>query len=458
MPAPLLSTLSVNGAQGMTDPAARSNNKTATGDEFGRIFQRQEVQRSRDSASSATSKQNCKNESPKESLQETPKDNNIGNADIELPDAEVGMGTKNSETQTASSSESDIEGVEAVISDGQNINDAKADIGLVQAESFPFWVHYVQAEAQKANGDSSDLEKPKTAFDAKIGDESAIQYSQQSLVPIANANVNVQSPLVKAEETDQGEIIFTGNQTLSLNSLNKESGSNKLSIQVPTSAEALQDTSGLSSEFSQLIVSQSPTAVNKSLIAEQPIINLAEKTMGELLSVAHTQDASAPVSGQNESKWLGQAEALSVTGTPAGLENKSFFQLRFNQQTLAQDLVEKTGWLIEHKLDTAQIQLDPPELGPITVKIHTHQDQVSVTFVVNNPQVRDAMDQTLQRLKDLLQDQGIMLSHADVNGQRQQRDNPQEEESAESKLIEADEEESLTLALPEIAQGVDHFV
>jgi flagellar hook-length control protein FliK len=163
--------------------------------------------------------------------------------------------------------------------------------------------------------------------------------------------------------------------------------------------------------------------------------------------------------GIHDSKWLGQAEQTSNSAAATAVENKSFLQLRFNQQTLASDLVEKTGWLIEHKLDTAHIQLDPPELGPIAVKIHSHQEQVSVSFVVANPQVREAMDQTLQRLKDLLQEQGINLSHADVNDQRQQRDKPEQESQPSFAAGESLEENDVRIInLPQNALGVDHFV
>ena len=132
--------------------------------------------------------------------------------------------------------------------------------------------------------------------------------------------------------------------------------------------------------------------------------------------------------------------------------------MRFNQQTLAADLAEKTGWIVEHKLDTAQIQHDPAELGPIAVKIHTHQDQVSVSFVVTNPQVRDAMDQTLQRLKELLNEQGVTLAHADVNDQRQRRDDNEPEAGGRAGRGDVDDEEVLAVALPLNTLGVDQFV
>ncbi|RZA06827.1 MAG: flagellar hook-length control protein FliK [Moraxellaceae bacterium] len=200
---------------------------------------------------------------------------------------------------------------------------------------------------------------------------------------------------------------------------------------------------GAAANFKSLLegaTTQNPTQLLTVLTAEAPPHEVGPTTVAQ------------------DFKWAGQVETILYPANMSANENKSFFQLRFNQQTLATDLAEKTGWLIEHKLDTAHIQLDPPELGPITVKIHTHQDQVSVTFVVNNAQVKDAMDQTMQRLKDLLHEQGIELSHADVNGQRQQRDSQQEGAPSDTPADDFSEEELVTIGLPQTVSGVDHFV
>ena len=81
-----------------------------------------------------------------------------------------------------------------------------------------------------------------------------------------------------------------------------------------------------------------------------------------------------------------------------------------------------------------------------------------MSFVVANPQVRDAMDQTLQRLKDLLQEQGINLAHADVNDQRQQRDSSGQERSAQAGSGESADDEMHSVPMVHSELAVDHFV
>jgi hypothetical protein len=83
-------------------------------------------------------------------------------------------------------------------------------------------------------------------------------------------------------------------------------------------------------------------------------------------------------------------------------------------------LAERAGWLAHQRIHTADMQLDPPELGPLQIKISVHQDQAVVSFVSANPQVRDLLDQNLVRLRELLQEQGLQLMDAGVSDQHRE--------------------------------------
>lgn len=92
-------------------------------------------------------------------------------------------------------------------------------------------------------------------------------------------------------------------------------------------------------------------------------------------------------------------------------------QIHFSNPQWAQGLAEQTATLIHQRISSAEIQLDPPELGPLQVRIQVHQDQASVNFVSANPQVREALDLGLLRLKDMLQEQGMQLVDSGVSDQ-----------------------------------------
>jgi flagellar hook-length control protein FliK len=54
-------------------------------------------------------------------------------------------------------------------------------------------------------------------------------------------------------------------------------------------------------------------------------------------------------------------------------------------------------WMSAKGIKTATIQLDPPELGSLHVKVSINQDQANVSFTVQNASVREALDQNALR-------------------------------------------------------------
>lgn len=86
---------------------------------------------------------------------------------------------------------------------------------------------------------------------------------------------------------------------------------------------------------------------------------------------------------------------------------------RFQQQVI---------WLGQQKIDVAQLQLNPPELGPLMVKIKIDEDAASLNFSSHTPQVREIIEQSLPRLREMMFDQGISLTHVNIeDSSRQQR-------------------------------------
>ena len=89
-------------------------------------------------------------------------------------------------------------------------------------------------------------------------------------------------------------------------------------------------------------------------------------------------------------------------------------KLNLIQPEASVHLKEQMMLMVRDKVQTAEIRLDPAELGSMQIKISMQQDQMSVQFVVQNGQTRDLMEQQMPRLRDLLQQQGIELSQGSV--------------------------------------------
>lgn len=81
------------------------------------------------------------------------------------------------------------------------------------------------------------------------------------------------------------------------------------------------------------------------------------------------------------------------------------------------------------RLHTADIRLNPAELGPLRVQVSVDDGTVSVSFHAQHALTRDAIEQALPRLRDLLGDNGLALADASVSDQgapRQETDDSRE--------------------------------
>lgn len=89
----------------------------------------------------------------------------------------------------------------------------------------------------------------------------------------------------------------------------------------------------------------------------------------------------------------------------------------------------RIAWMAEQKLGHAEIRLNPEHGGPIDVRIQLDGTQVNAAFHSANADVRQALEASLPRLRDLLGQQGLQLGNADI-GQRQQSGQQQDQGAA----------------------------
>lgn len=81
----------------------------------------------------------------------------------------------------------------------------------------------------------------------------------------------------------------------------------------------------------------------------------------------------------------------------------------------AEEMNQKVSWVVREGIKTAHIQLDPPELGSLAVKVTVDQDSnTHVSFVASSAQAKEALEGQMQRLREMLQQQGLDLDAVDV--------------------------------------------
>jgi flagellar hook-length control protein FliK len=80
-------------------------------------------------------------------------------------------------------------------------------------------------------------------------------------------------------------------------------------------------------------------------------------------------------------------------------------------------VVDRVMVMSSQNLKSAEIQLDPAELGRLEVRISMNQEQSQVTFASPHAGVREALDSQMHRLRELFAQQGMNLLDVNVSDQ-----------------------------------------
>lgn len=114
------------------------------------------------------------------------------------------------------------------------------------------------------------------------------------------------------------------------------------------------------------------------------------------------------------------AKPVEVVATPVGAHGWS------------DEVGDKLAWMVGRKESRADLVLTPPSLGRVEVSITVSGDQASASFVTASPAAREALENAVPRLREILQDAGITLGQAQV-GAESFRQQAQGDESGDNR-------------------------
>ncbi|HEC18560.1 MAG TPA: flagellar hook-length control protein FliK [Gammaproteobacteria bacterium] len=150
-------------------------------------------------------------------------------------------------------------------------------------------------------------------------------------------------------------------------------------------------------------------SVATSLSTEQALLNPGGNLPDGALGISGEAPRPGMLTGP------GASPALSLA-SPVG------------QPAWATELGQRVTWLANKELREAQLQLHPRNLGVVDVRIVYGADQqLNISFSASNPIARDALDASLPRLREMLEQQGLQLADANIS-----QDSPTEREARHS--------------------------
>ncbi|MFZ5594948.1 MAG: flagellar hook-length control protein FliK [Pseudomonadota bacterium] len=149
-----------------------------------------------------------------------------------------------------------------------------------------------------------------------------------------------------------------------------------------------------------------PVLASESAMSSANFASVLDDTPAGVTQVSLVSQPAIPAGSQvNSQSPAGHATAAMTL--PLGAEG------------WGQELGDRVQWLVNQSVQTAELRINPPHLGPVEIRIAIDQDQASVSFTTQHSVTRDAIEAAIPRLRDMLGDSGLNLASINVSSQSQ---------------------------------------
>lgn len=143
-----------------------------------------------------------------------------------------------------------------------------------------------------------------------------------------------------------------------------------------------------------------------------------------------TGNLLAGVGASNAPLGLARTETVNAMEAPSADLHGGHFD---------EDIGDAVRWMADQKIGHAHIKVTPNDLGTVEIRLRLDGDRVHADFSSAQAEVRQALENSLPRLRDMLGQHGFQLAHADVGQQHtppsQGAASPHGESSADTEAL-----------------------
>ena len=101
----------------------------------------------------------------------------------------------------------------------------------------------------------------------------------------------------------------------------------------------------------------------------------------------------------------------------------------FNSPDWSKAMGKQIVWMANQNIKAAEIRLNPANLGPVEVRLEINDDQINVALSSRHANVREAMEMTMPKLREMLENDGLNLSDSNISHQSFAEQREQQAES-----------------------------
>lgn len=286
-------------------------------------------------------------------------------------------------------------------------------------DALPNLMARVQLTQSAAQAEQTSV---KADIQASTPVDSSAENLVKTLTPAAlNSSMANMAPV--NETTNQNELVHSTLETQA--KLAPQTGSalgnplKDLSLNEKTQPSLLKGSADQSQTLSMMTPLSEATPLTERPLSTEQLASLSANSSSELGS--DMGDAIDEMWQQTQTNHRQATAKPNSTVTPSFFEQvQAKLDIPPTDVRFGEQMSKRIGMMVTEQMQTARIQLDPPELGSLEIKVRVQQDQVNVSFASNNHAVRDALEAQAPRLREMLNQQGVDLGNLDVSSQGKQ--------------------------------------
>lgn len=253
--------------------------------------------------------------------------------------------------------------------------------------------------------------------------------AQTAVAPDGNAERSGTDPAMEDMQGQTSAINLPDNLASTLTAIllqlpAPENGGQKVEIRQTAPLIALDHPQEINGK--QTTISLSP-GFSREAAHEKPIADLAGSQLIQLASAGTLPPGipghAEPLSGQAQPA-PGMAQAIASPTTPSALPAPALpapalptLTTPLGNHGWADEFSQKIIWIGTQQNQVAELHLNPPNLGPLDVILKISDNQATALFASPHSAVRDAVENALPKLREVLADNGITLGNTTISDQ-----------------------------------------
>lgn len=135
---------------------------------------------------------------------------------------------------------------------------------------------------------------------------------------------------------------------------------------------------------------------------------------GKSGTAAQTAETFAPLLAASSQTLAPNSTALQRANELQNMQANTFSQ-QVGSADWDKALGQKVVWMVQGAQTSATMTLNPPDLGPMQITLNVNNNHATASFIAHHPEVRNALENAMPRLREMLGDAGIQLGQSNVS-------------------------------------------